>query len=126
MGRLYLFKGTGRKNYLPATAENAEGFMAFSKGSFALRAQRWSDFYLFKNGQFEGTSFDFSSTGAYAGRKDYNGLFFAPDGSVFMRNYSQGNWYAFRDGQMLTEHEFQDVWYVHLDTQGNVQIYGTK
>ncbi len=126
IGRLSLLKGTSHKNHLPTTAKNLEGFMAFQQGSYALRVQRWSEFYLFKNGQFEGTSFEFSSTGAHAGKKDYNGLFFAPDGSVFMRNYSQGNWYAFRDGQMLTDHEFQNVWYVHLDTHGRVQIYGTK
>jgi hypothetical protein len=102
---------------------NIEGFMAFDGEHFAVRAQHRGDslFQLLKDGSFVGEEFSFDPH-----RKDYNGLFFAKNGKVYLRTYQHGRWIALEDGKKIVTNVFQHVWLLRRAPTGDVFIYGTK
>jgi hypothetical protein len=122
--RISLFKGASKANLFPANIGNAEGFMAFNNGQYAVRAKKrdrtW-DFYLLKNGKYLGGVFTFEP-----GHKDYNGLFFAKSGKVYMRNFSADRWSAYEDGKTILGDVFRNVWLVRANPAGDVVVFGTK
>ena len=111
------------RNVLEDTIANVEGVMAFQGDHFAARAQvpKSDNFSLLKDGKFIGDKFEFAR-----GKKDFNGLFFAGNGKVYMRNFNRGRWYAYEDGKKILSTVFTNVWLVQERTGGDVAVYGAK